>query len=378
MQKRNKRVLDYARWKTQRDRGDKADKKTIEQGEQFVAVNDTLKEELPRLFALTGKLVEACLNNFVQLQLQWQIVWRKKLSQAIDSHNIPSQPAEIINAFSGDYNIIHDKVVCLGICNGSLLAEVANLVNFLSPTTTQFGDDSSSRRPSTMVDSRNRSLSLNERSPCLPEPEFGRRPSGNYNHHTGSGSASNVTPGSPYASNELFSAQATPELPGAYRSYFSSASPVVSNSMRPSTSASRSMDESPTLPRLSVDTPGFNRLSGDSPGVTRPHSGSTYFSTAPETQANAVPGESRYSGVFSSAMPMSDSPRPRTPEGYGRREPNVLFLAASVYEFNIDRARREAGYPYLTYVAGEVRRHLHINYDGNSETNAILDIRCHR
>ena len=33
---------------------------------------------------------------------------------------------------------------------------------------------------------------------------------------------------------------------------------------------------------------------------------------------------------------------------------NVIFLAASVYEFNMDRARKEAGYPYLTYVAGEV------------------------
>ena len=55
-------------------------------------------------------------------------------------------------------------------------------------------------------------------------------------------------------------------------------------------------------------------------------------------------------------MPMSDSPRAQSPTGSDQagREFNVLFLAASVYEFNIDRARREAGYPYLTYVAGEV------------------------
>jgi len=31
-----------------------------------------------------------------------------------------------------------------------------------------------------------------------------------------------------------------------------------------------------------------------------------------------------------------------------------MFVAASLFEFNIDRARREAGYPYLTYVQGEV------------------------
>ena len=32
----------------------------------------------------------------------------------------------------------------------------------------------------------------------------------------------------------------------------------------------------------------------------------------------------------------------------------MIFLAASVYEFNIDHARREAGFPYLTYSAGEI------------------------
>ncbi len=55
-------------------------------------------------------------------------------------------------------------------------------------------------------------------------------------------------------------------------------------------------------------------------------------------------------------MPLSDSPPEQSPaEQSGRKEFKVLFLAASVYEFNIDRARKEAGYPYLTYVAGEVR-----------------------
>ena len=33
---------------------------------------------------------------------------------------------------------------------------------------------------------------------------------------------------------------------------------------------------------------------------------------------------------------------------------NVLFVCASLFEFSIDRTRREAGYPYLQYVQGEV------------------------
>jgi hypothetical protein len=58
-------------------------------------------------------------------------------------------------------------------------------------------------------------------------------------------------------------------------------------------------------------------------------------------------------------MPMPENSVPATPAADGHsqdgfNDPEVLFLAASMYEFNIDRARREAGYPYLTYVTGEI------------------------
>jgi len=33
---------------------------------------------------------------------------------------------------------------------------------------------------------------------------------------------------------------------------------------------------------------------------------------------------------------------------------NVLYLAASLFEFNISATKTEAGYPYLTYSAGEI------------------------
>jgi hypothetical protein len=35
-------------------------------------------------------------------------------------------------------------------------------------------------------------------------------------------------------------------------------------------------------------------------------------------------------------------------------EPEVLFLAASLFEFNIAHDRREGGIPYLVYVPGEI------------------------
>lgn len=99
----------------------------------------------------------------------------------------------------------------------------------------------------------------------------------------------------------------------------------------------------PSLPQLSLDTPFLADVIG-APSVD-----STDQPTSPT---------GRYSSFFSSAMPMPDTPGENefdsSPEGNDSKEPKVLFLAASIYQFNIDRARREAGYPYLTYVAGEI------------------------
>lgn len=368
MQKRNKRVTDFARFKAIKDRGDKPDKKTVDQGEQFIAINDTLKEDLPKLFSLTGKLVEACLNNFIRLQLQWNDVWRRKLSQAIDDCKVPSNVAEIVEAFTGDYAFFEAQVLSLGICNGSMLADTVNLVNFLSPTATLNGDDFSSQRHASSLDvSKSRTLSVSsEASPVLPQPDFGANHSGSF---FGVENGVQLTPGmrsntiSIEASRRIRANSAvsgrsprTPEMPGSYRSYTNSMTAGNPGPVRPSSATLRSIVEpSQSLPRPSVDASSFPRTSEDSSLVARPPSSSTYPQVVPP-QGRASSPSARYSGLFSSAMPMSDSPRTQSPiEGQDRKQFNVLFLAASVYEFNIDRARREAGYPYLTYVAGEVR-----------------------
>jgi len=361
MQKRNKRVMDYARYKTIKDRGDKLDKKTAEQGEQFIAVNDTLKEELPKLFLLTGKLVEACLNNFIQLQLQWQAIWKRKLAQAVDDLKIPSNAVEIVSAFTADFQFFEAQVLSLGICNGSMLADAANLVGFLSPTTTMNSEDMAASRqtPSTEYP-RHRTTSVSsELSPVLPQPDFGGRENGSFfgSMVPGSTSTSNIDTRRMRASSAVShnNSPQTPDIPGSYRSYSNSTTP--SNPLfpprRPNTATGRSSLQSPSLSRPSVDSPDYARTSDQSaPFVNRPSSGQTYPQIVPPRSSSPT---SRFSGVFSSALPMSDSPRTESPvEVNARRDFKVLFLAASVYEFNIDRARREAGYPYLTYVAGEV------------------------
>ncbi|KAI9874471.1 MAG: hypothetical protein M1830_009720 [Pleopsidium flavum] len=368
MQKRDKRLMDYAKFKGIKDRGDKPDKKTQEQGDQFVALNDTLKDEIPKLFLLSRKMMQACLNNFVELQAQWHTIWRKKLSSMLDHHSLPKHISQIKEQFSADFGYAEASVLSLGICNGSMLADAVNLVSFLSPSTTLNGDGTSSpRRPSTINSSRHRGLSLNsDISPSLPHPDFGLRHSGSFTFSP-IGEHAPPLPGSQHGPNQLSSNgrmragsgvssrdPSTPDMSGGHRS-FSVNTPASSNAARPSTGQGRSTEPSPSLPRLSVDTPAFNRLSADSPAVTRPASGSTYFSAAQDNvQASSSAGP-HSSSFFSSALPMSDSPRSLTPvDGHSQKVFNVIFLAASVYEFNIDRARKEAGYPFLTYVAGEI------------------------
>lgn len=373
--KRNKRITDYARFRATKDRGDKPDKKTTEQGEQFMAVNDTLKDELPKLYAMTGRLIEACLNNFVQLQVQWNIVWRRKLSQVLEDDKVPSNVAEIVKDFKADFAFFEASVNALGTCNGSLLAEAVNLVNFPSPMTLK-GDDgsstqvSSTRQGSSLDVSKRRTLSVSsEASPVLPQPDFGVHNNGGFfNVDTGVHlphlpAGLRLTQNSDSSRQRMRASSAvstnsprTPEMPGSYRSYSNAGTPVNSGPVRPSSAQPRTVtDPSPSLPRPSVETPSFNRMSEDSTYLSRPLSGATYPQVAHSSQPRAPSPSARYSGLFHSAMPMSDSPRTQSPiEGSDRKDLNVIFLAASVYEFNIDRARKTAGYPYLTYVAGEV------------------------
>ena len=364
MQKRNKRVMDYARFKATKDRGEKPDRKTMEQGEQYLAVNETLKDELPKLFALTGKLVEACLNNFVQLQLQWLAIWRRKLSQAIEDNRVPANAEEIKSAFSQEFKFVNESVMTLGICNGSMLAGVVNQLNFPSASTTLNGDDGSSSRQGSSLDlSRRRTLSVSsEQSPVLPRPDFGARgSSGSFFGdapqlaHGGISIGHYVEPSRRMRASSTLSGHSprTPEVPGSYHSFSNSTTPVNATPGRPSTATPRTYtDPIPSPSRPSLDTPTTTRPSEESARIGR-ISGQTY--PAPSS-GRASPPPHRYSGYFSSALPMSDSPRAQSPpHRVGSSSFNVMFLAASVYEFNIDKARREGGYSYLTYVAGEVR-----------------------
>lgn len=239
------------------------------------------------------------------------------------------------------------------------------MINFLTPATTLNGDESP-RQPSWNSGNK-RSISLNsEGSPALPL-ESAKRNSGSFGT-SGMFESPSDHPMPPFAHGRVRAASlasrrgaSTPDVTARIASSsahtgVTSASATIAAAPRPSTSTGRS-ENSRYAPRLSIDAPSplIGSLRPDSP-IPRPESSSTFYSSV-AGPTHALPTQAGHgTGVFSSAMPMSESPRTSEHPLSGRstREYNVLFPVASVYEFNIDRARREAGFPYLTYVAGEI------------------------
>lgn len=71
------------------------------------------------------------------------------------------------------------------------------------------------------------------------------------------------------------------------------------------------------------------------------------------------------SSIFHSALPLSDNDEDAAlpnPDTNGDATPEVLYVAVSLFEFSIGRNRREAGFSYLEYLAGEVSQHHDVIY----------------
>lgn len=332
--KRKKRILDYAKYKSDEKRSLKSDKKTIEAAEVYMALNEQLKLDLPRLYTMTAQLVRNCLHVFLAIQLTWHETWEMKLKPLLEAADIPKSIQEIEPAFKPDFVEVEKELHQLSICNGTLRIEAAN---FLSPqpTTMDTPEPSSSgkRRPSTL-DSSNRTLSVgSESSTTLAS----RRHSGIYTP------GSEALPTSMDGRNRSNSAMSTRHLPYQNPGSAHSASRPWSNSNTPNLF----LGSRPSTANQSY----FPRESSDHQRSQRPASDATYFTARPD-QADTQ----RFSGVFSSAMPpeIGTPQQPASPSRSAPEDMNVMFVCASLFEFSIDKTRREAGYPYLQYVQGEV------------------------
>jgi len=380
--KRKKRMVDYARCKSIEKKGEKPDKKTVEAAEMYVALNDQLKLELPKLYELTASLVRGCLNCFLDIQLTWQDTWQKKLSPLLEDAEIPKNLHDITPAFHADYELMRSKVMELGIVNGQALA---NVEHHLSPTNTITADSDSSttKRPSTQIGSRRTGSIGSEGSPNLQHtPSSSQRQSGINTPDTSAIEAGLLPYGGRMRSNSSVSNRGPPAPSSAAMQRQWSSSNAPSGLYVPNINtahSSSSFTGRPSTANLPSPSGAYlsPRPSVDQPRSPRPSSSQTYFTARPDYSADA--NSHRFSGIFSSAMPPNEGPdltlinttstvtpganqppdRPMSSASDLSRPPAtdataVLFVCASLFEFNIDKARKEGGYPYLTYVQGEV------------------------
>ncbi|KAB8336956.1 hypothetical protein FH972_021260 [Carpinus fangiana] len=335
MQKRKKRVPEYAKWKTLQARGDKPDKKTQEAADQYVAFTDTLKDELPKLYQLTNTLIGKCLHNFVDIQKLWHVTWKRKLLTILDEQRVPSSMDEILEVLRSDWQAPHSDVHQLGICNGATLQQAGNFISFPS--------DRDSKQRSSGYSSR-RTTAGSQQAPSFSSPELGQ---GRFSEQ--SSQTTLVPPGLAQRYGLPINQEEARLAPSKFSAISASGIQPQAREGHDFTHANPVRSSQPPAGRASADSFAPTQ-------ATRPSSSSTYYTVPMHGQPPTNGTAGAKANVFSSAMPMPDSPtngtRPVTPQDGQERE-EVLFVAASLFEFHINQPRQEAGFRYLTYVPGE-------------------------
>ncbi|PTB76054.1 hypothetical protein M440DRAFT_1391638 [Trichoderma longibrachiatum ATCC 18648] len=348
MKKRQKRRVVWERAEQLKKAGKSVDPKLKELVEQYEALNDTLIKELPKLSALTEKVGNICLGNLINIQANWYLIWREKMRAVLPDSPVMPEIEEIVSTFQRDFPYANEMMASISIINPAYRGRTSQSTNH--------GDDAASLprtrgRTSESVD-RGWSQSFNgEAAPSLPPPDFGKR-------HSGSFTLSPISAGP----SSGFGTSAPSPHQYYYRDFYAGLSsnqagmtsprsaevPATARSLggtRPSTG--KSYDSSAvSMPRQSTES---------APHIRR-DSGNTYYSSYHQHDSR------RFSNLFHSALPLPDGPeesqrssrassreRAHASDGY-----NILWLAASLFEFNISTTKHEAGYPYLTYQAGEI------------------------
>lgn len=340
MKKRAKRRLDYEKYLLLKSAGKSADAKLKQLVTEYEALNDTLKLELPKLSTLTQKISDICTAQFVNIQAQWFQIWQEKVQVVLEERQIPKDIPELVDMFTRDYKYVEARAQDLGIINGAFLD------TGMKSRTSQSTMNDGKGRPSNLS-SRSRALSINsDRSPSLPTPDY----SGQFTFSP----MVATTPGNPQFAmqNQSF---------GRGHSRNGSASPATPDAVSMSGSRQHGgLHARPSTGRSFTSENGVPRASNDYNTQHRRESGSTHnsgYHIDGPLQSAVRP----YSGLFHSAMPLPDGPddgprssRASSRDRYTHTGYNVLYLAASLFEFNISATKKEAGYPYLTYQAGEV------------------------
>lgn len=371
IEQRKKYLLYYVKHKQAIDRGEKVDLDLEESAKKFSTINDTLKHELPLLYERTKGLMRTLMTLFMCLQKDWYKTCSKKILPLLESEpqhttSLRYDLESYVERFHSDYKPMQELANKLGIVNRNLLIDISNMT---SPVPTFSSDgggssrNSSSRRTESMssdtslIDSRNRNSGgyapRSHPRPIENPPRSSPAGPAYPSLHPPNG-ASRTGPG-PTSLREARALSPSSD----------NSDTTVMHSERRNTGSSRSnhnymgldgaidVEHSPSVSHAFDFPPQLG------PSFLSPLQTSIHTVSAPPSQPTSLAGSTRASGVFNSALPMSDSPArgsveelPTTPAE--AEEPEVLFLAASLFEFNIAHDRREGGIPYLVYVPGEI------------------------
>ncbi|KAF2876101.1 hypothetical protein BDV95DRAFT_216803 [Massariosphaeria phaeospora] len=332
IEQRKKGLVQYVKYKQAVANNEKIDPAAKKAAEAFETINETLKLELPLLYAHTKRGVRTCVSIFINLQQDWYKTCSKKILPLLETepehtHSAAYDFKTYVTEFKSDFSRMEEKARSLIICNEELIKQLAN--NTMSPGPTFYAtDDTSSRKSSSRrTESIGSDMSLID--------------------HRGRLSNGYANSRAPMRS-----------LDGSARSSGAGPSSLARERLdrNPPSATDMSDGTATPVPAAVPRRPGYYpSLDGTLDEEYNPPAilGSSYLSS--------YPSSSRTSGVFNSALPMSDSPihpaagdetLPATPND--PEELEVLFLAASLFEFNIAHDRREGGIPYLVYVPGEI------------------------
>ncbi|RVD81032.1 uncharacterized protein DFL_008910 [Arthrobotrys flagrans] len=343
MQKREKKLVDYSRYQAMKEKGDKIDKKTQELADAYVTINDTLLDELPKLHTMVENLLDAVLANFAELCSVWDKYLASRLEELLDPLDIPSNFSDIIEVYKSDFTKVESVVESLTITNTN-----ANMWR----TYSIYSQGSSSSNPETSSLSSHslyRSPTADGATPSPNPSTFGRSSlGGNASSHRHSGSYS---PGSALVAASL--GHALPILPGAVASVQAAQRGRAASAFNiPPT---RAPPPPPIRALSSASVPAQAHSPGLSPTYST-HSVAPSVASAPQTHTlNAFhtvdagsPNPSRPTTADASTTPNTG----RMVKGHP-----VLWLCASIYAYHASKeadAKRDSGFPYLTYDQGEI------------------------
>lgn len=352
IRQRAKRRPDHEKYEAAVKSGKKIDDKLEKQEELFQATNMLLKDQLPQLSEKASKVGSYCYKSFIAIMLDFYEVWQLKLKVPLD--NVPPSIAEIVENFRPEFKPRQQWAEGLAILNGNFHKAVTK--NRLSQSNVQDDVSSGSKsRPPTIGD-RSRGLSINsDQSPSLPTPDFGSTPG----QFTFSPMAS-ISPGFPHTQTRESSAtpgrsRPSMEAPAASDGFLNYRPPFISAGVMQSHeqmgTSRENMDVANAARYLSDPAHSTLNRINDSDSSEFRHTSSIFNSAMPMDEAGS---SSTYLNRAESARSSLRSSHHSQFVIDQSESYNPIWLAVSLFEFQIDETKIEGGFPYLTYQAGEV------------------------